>query len=636
MRCSLLSISATIATAVIGTAIALPAAAQAFIVVDLGPGSAVGINKKGQVVGNNSTGAFRWSADAGFTYLQEFELGYHPIASAINTSGHIVGRVPRTITMDAVGDFGEPITISRIIDRAFIWDGVMHDLGMIGSPFVKVGNSYLSTTTQANAVNDHDQVACQTYNAPGGGAFVSYYGSGYPTFEDIMPISINSHGWLILNAPYFIKGWDPDNTGVANGWFIDDDLDGVNDLRVFLATLFGGALAYPCAVNEANQIVGAADNGQFDAFGNEIDHAVIWANEGTSLVDLGTLLGFDGSFASGINNVGQVIGGNYVTSSDEWAFGYSHPFIWDSVHGMRDLASLLPANSGWTLAHALIGEIQINDNGEIVTTATDSQGVDHAVLLRSVSGTTSSGDTITVTPSASLPLTLTFDSVTAGGTTTVTSSNSAPSLPEGFQVSGTYIDIQTTAAFTGLVDVCVPYDPSVFPYYPDGATEEEQWPGGKPRLMHYDASIAKWVNITTAINPDIHCVCGKTASFSPFAIVKQVSVSYSVAALFDQTKAYKSGSTVPAKIQLRDANGVNVSSSAITVTATGVTRISDNAPGALVDSGNSNPDNNFRYDASLSGYIFNLSLKWYATGTYRLSVKTGADPVAHTVDFQVK
>lgn len=115
-----------------------------------------------------------------------------------------------------------------------------------------------------------------------------------------------------------------------------------------------------------------------------------------------------------------------------------------------------------------------------------------------------------------------------------------------------------------------------------------------------------------------------------------VALSYGVLPLFDQTKAHKSGSSIPIKLQLLDSSGGNVSSPDIVVTATSVVRITDNAPGLLDDSGAANPDYNFRYDADLGGYIFNLSLKGYATGTYRLSFTAGNDPVTKTVDFQVK
>ncbi len=114
---------------------------------------------------------------------------------------------------------------------------------------------------------------------------------------------------------------------------------------------------------------------------------------------------------------------------------------------------------------------------------------------------------------------------------------------------------------------------------------------------------------------------------------------YLTCALYDQTKAARSGATVSIRIQLCDANGVNLSAASVTVTATGVTQLSNSAPGNLQDSGNSNPDNNFRYDAGIGGsggYVFNLSTKGYATGTYSLSFVAGSDPSTHTVQFQVK
>ena len=45
---------------------------------------------------------------------------------------------------------------------------------------------------------------------------------------------------------------------------------------------------------------------------------------------------------------------------------------------------------------------------------------------------------------------------------------------------------------------------------------------------------------------------------------------------------------------------------------------------------------NFRYDASLNGYIFNLGTKGYSTGTYNLNFTAGADPATHSAAFAVK
>src|SRR4029077_9498874 len=107
-------------------------------------------------------------------------------------------------------------------------------------------------------------------------------------------------------------------------------------------------------------------------------------------------------------------------------------------------------------------------------------------------------------------------------------------------------------------------------------------------------------------------------------------------ALFDQTKAAKSGSTIPIKIRLVDANGVNVSSSAITVHAVSVARLSSQSSTALQDAGNANPDFDFRYDASLGGYIFNLQTTGYNTGSYLLNFEAGGGSTVYSGGFQVR
>jgi hypothetical protein len=111
-------------------------------------------------------------------------------------------------------------------------------------------------------------------------------------------------------------------------------------------------------------------------------------------------------------------------------------------------------------------------------------------------------------------------------------------------------------------------------------------------------------------------------------------VGYGVCALYDQTKAYKSGSTIPVKLRLCGANGENLSAAGLTVTALGTVRLSDFAPGEVEDAGQANPDDNFRFAGD--GYIFNLQTKGLTTGTYVLAFKAGSDPLTHGVQFQIK
>ncbi len=118
-----------------------------------------------------------------------------------------------------------------------------------------------------------------------------------------------------------------------------------------------------------------------------------------------------------------------------------------------------------------------------------------------------------------------------------------------------------------------------------------------------------------------------------------LTVTYNTVALYDRTKAHRSGSTVPIKVQLTDVGNANVSSANTVVTAISVSRVSDDASGTLEDAGNANPDNNFRYDPTLGGtggYIFNLKTTGFTAGTYNVLFRAGNDPTTHSVSFIVR
>lgn len=116
------------------------------------------------------------------------------------------------------------------------------------------------------------------------------------------------------------------------------------------------------------------------------------------------------------------------------------------------------------------------------------------------------------------------------------------------------------------------------------------------------------------------------------------NVEYAICPLYDQTKSVHSGAAFPIKLELCDANGNDLSSSAIVVHATSLTAVSGFSQ-TPDDTGNANPDNDFRFDATLGstgGYIFNLSTGGLASGTYSLQFTAGSDPVTHSVNFGVK
>ena len=227
-------------------------------------------------------------------------------------------------------------------------------------------------------------------------------------------------------------------------------------------------------------------------------------------------------------------------------------------------------------------------------------------------------------------VTVTFDQVTVAGNTTITPipPASAGTLPGQYVLTGDSLafEITTTASYTGSITVCI-VDSSVA----DQATFDSL------RILHGEAGMLVDRTIlppdTPAPDFTTRMICARVSSLSPFVIAKLTS-SYGIQVLFDQTKPVKSGSTLPIKLQLTDSSGANVSSASIVVTALSVLRISTNVSGTVQDSGSANPDNNFHFAGG--SYIFNLSTRGYATGTYRLRFRAGSDPVVHTVDFQVK
>jgi hypothetical protein len=119
-----------------------------------------------------------------------------------------------------------------------------------------------------------------------------------------------------------------------------------------------------------------------------------------------------------------------------------------------------------------------------------------------------------------------------------------------------------------------------------------------------------------------------------------LTVGYGVCALYDQAKAVKQNATVPVKFYLCTASGQDVSSSAVVVTATQLTPTSGSAAADVEDSGNANPDNNFRFDPTLGpsgGYIFNLSTKGVPAAMWKLTFTVnGAQFGTYTLGFGVK
>jgi CSLREA domain-containing protein len=99
---------------------------------------------------------------------------------------------------------------------------------------------------------------------------------------------------------------------------------------------------------------------------------------------------------------------------------------------------------------------------------------------------------------------ITFASVTAAGNTSVVDATSAPALPANFEAGASTYEITTTATFSGLISICLPYDSNQYPNPND------------VRLLHFEGG--SWVDVTSSVNVTAEQVCGNVTSLSPFAV----------------------------------------------------------------------------------------------------------------------
>ncbi len=109
----------------------------------------------------------------------------------------------------------------------------------------------------------------------------------------------------------------------------------------------------------------------------------------------------------------------------------------------------------------------------------------------------------------------TFSTVTGSGDTSVDLVNSGPPAPAGYQIVGiagqpVYFDINTTATFSGLITVCISYDPT-----------QVVGPESDLKLMHYVGGA--FVDITVSVDALNNVICGQTTSLSPFAVLQPVT-----------------------------------------------------------------------------------------------------------------
>jgi probable HAF family extracellular repeat protein len=311
------------------------AAVTTYNVIDLGPAPSTG--DSGKDINSFGTVAFTVS-----TAVYLYQNG---AASPVN--GLFANNGPL-----AINDMGHLAGANNL--RSYIYrNGAPTDLGVLepsGEDYtfasdlnnsdVVVGTSYVSSQLRYRAFIWQNGSMSQL-PAPGG-----VYAAGAESTAN----GINNNG--VIAGSY--NNQNPG--GVAVEWS--------GGVATPMLTLAGFSRSEASDINLSNQAVGySADANFFN------EQAVIW--NGLLPTSLGSLPGRSYTFASGINNLGAVVGSALTSSGDSGG----DAFVWFNG-SMTDLNSEIPGSPQWHLTSASA----INDSGQIVGAGVMS-GQAHSFLL---------------------------------------------------------------------------------------------------------------------------------------------------------------------------------------------------------------------------------------------------------------
>lgn len=337
--------------------------AQTYTITDLGvlkgdnESSGFWINNLGDVIGCSDTQttygypctglvpgqrAFYWSSAKGMKNLGALPGGTVSGAIGINDSGTVVGY--SNMKGHAPTDFFavEWSPSGKITNLGTLSGGSSSAAFQINSAGEIAGDSFLSNGS-VNATRWTDKKIKNVGKLP-----KAIFTAG---------LAINDSGHIVGESVF---SYGP--PFVSHGFLWNGSK--MKDLR----TLPGGQTSMANAINSSGTIAGQSDGHAT----NEHWHAVVWESTG-KIKDLGVLTGGTYSVAFGVNDSDVVVGyGNIANNAP-------HAMIWTSAHGMRDLNTLIPASSGWTLINANA----INSVGQI-TGYGSKKGRNHAFILTPV------------------------------------------------------------------------------------------------------------------------------------------------------------------------------------------------------------------------------------------------------------
>ncbi len=131
-----------------------------------------------------------------------------------------------------------------------------------------------------------------------------------------------------------------------------------------------------------------------------------------------------------------------------------------------------------------------------------------------------------------------YTTVSIAGETTASITADGPDLPAGFRFGkpSFFIDLHTTASFSGMITVSINYSGLTF----DGASEDLA-------LLHFQNG--GWEDITTGNDTALCIISGETDSLSPFVVLRAVSPRELLADLSEQVAALDANNGTIRKLQ---------------------------------------------------------------------------------------
>jgi probable HAF family extracellular repeat protein len=337
-----------------------------YAIVDLGTlggvgSEGLGLNASGQVVGISATklGAYHPFLYSGgvMTDLGVLTGGSSGEASSINDAGQITGW----------GDTGKGDVFGNAVYHAFLYSGgTMTDIGVLSS----------DQNTNAYSINDSGSIVGLSFTN-------TLSGNTSNPFLYTAPgnISLLPH----LNG-VFGQANDINNEGEATGWGFTGNTDaspqqyGIYHAVYYspqgeildLGTLAGEESSIGLGINAQGVVVGYSYNPT-----SPINLACVWPLTGPA-IGLGVLPGGSTSEALSINSYDQIVGSGDV-GVDQSDNSVYHAFLY-SDGAMYDLSNLTVNASGWGSTFAT----GINDAGQIVGYGNSPSGQTHAFLLTAV------------------------------------------------------------------------------------------------------------------------------------------------------------------------------------------------------------------------------------------------------------